>query len=249
MSCSLGHQVFQVTPKAQTLSFPVAQIPLWKQHPCQAESCSRASPGSASPAATALRHNPKLPFCSFRLISTPICTAQITASSRSSPRLSLVTLGTGTASPTRLLWAAEGTGRCHRAKSNFPALFQSLSLTDQAPRPEHNAIPRTARGPEPVRGPVLLSLSLLKFLLESLRNLGCGFVLWGASHTLCFQIKAVTSAASSAFWVRAMPQRDSGCQAVPERGTAGRQERETGNRHGKKGDRGGTGQCSQEVPC
>lgn len=67
--------------------------------------------GSVSSAATTLRHNPKLPFCSFILVSTPISTAQITQNVRFFLRLSHVTLEMGTASPTRLLRLCSGLER------------------------------------------------------------------------------------------------------------------------------------------
>lgn len=57
---------------------------------------------SISWAATTFQHNPKLPFCSFILVSTPISTAQLPLNVRFSLRLSHVTLETGTASPARL---------------------------------------------------------------------------------------------------------------------------------------------------
>lgn len=107
-------------PKPPTLNSHLAQTHLWKQLPCQAENCSRTSPrsthGSISSAATTLQHNPKLPFCSFILVSTPVSTAQITLNVRLFPRLSHVTLETGTASPARLLRAGAVTRRCHQAK-------------------------------------------------------------------------------------------------------------------------------------
>lgn len=88
--------------------------------------------------------------------------------------------------------------------------------------------------PEAVKGPVPLSLSFLKFLLKSLRNLGYRF------HILYFEIKLITFTASSVFSVTVMLQGHSGCHSgcLSEGQLAGRRgrlgiEMEKGSREGK----------------
>lgn len=93
--------------------------------------------------------------------------------------------------------------------------------------------------PASLKGPALLSLSSLKSLLESPRNLGCRFVLRGMPHMLLhLGMGRIVFTANRDSEVRVMPQGDSGCHSVPEQGTAGRQE--AGNREGK-GSREGKG--------
>lgn len=122
MSCSLGHQVSQVMPMTLCLNHK-PRVSMWHKSTSGSNTPAKLSAppghlpgaptaaGSVSSAATTLRHNPKLPFCSFILVSTPISTAQITRNVRFFLRLSHVTLEMGTASPTRLLRLCSGLER------------------------------------------------------------------------------------------------------------------------------------------
>lgn len=102
----------------------------------------------------------------------PHCTARITLNVASFPTLSPVTLQTGTASPTRLL--QPGATKNETSLAYLNPFFCHTELP----------VPSTTRFPAWQMGPVLLSLSSLKFLLKSLRNLGCRFVLRGMWHML-----------------------------------------------------------------